>query len=95
MSNYYNLIKSSILTEATNKKVESQNEYTFNVSKKTNTKEIKKAIESIFLVKVQKVRTLNVLPKFKRRGKYSGFASSYKKAMIKLFPGQKIDVFHE
>ncbi|KAB8122123.1 MAG: 50S ribosomal protein L23 [Candidatus Phytoplasma cynodontis] len=93
MSNYYKLIKSVIITETSNKKIEFQNEYSFNVEKKTNTKEIKKAIEKFFLVKVQKVRTINVLPKLKRKGKYIGYTSSYKKAMVKLFPGQKIDIF--
>ncbi|WCA22318.1 50S ribosomal protein L23 [Candidatus Phytoplasma oryzae] len=94
MSNYYELIKSSILTESSNKKMELQNEYFFNVDKKTNSQEIKKAIENIFQVKVKKVRTINVLPKFKRKGKYNGYTSAYKKAIVKLFPGHKIDIFH-
>ncbi|MFR0367855.1 50S ribosomal protein L23 [Candidatus Phytoplasma palmae] len=93
MNKYYDLIKSSIITESTNKKMEFQNEYTFKVDNSANKIEIKKAIKNIFNVKVLDVRTMNVIPKFKRRGKHSGFTSGYKKAIIKLVPGQKIDIF--
>ncbi|RAM57784.1 50S ribosomal protein L23 [Candidatus Phytoplasma oryzae] len=95
MFNYHALIKSPVITESTNRKIELQNEYTFQVDKKTNVLEIKKAIEKIFSVKVKKVRIINVLPKFKRKGKYQGYTSAYKKAMVQLFPGQKIDIFNE
>jgi large subunit ribosomal protein L23 len=94
MNKYYKLIKSSINTESTSKKIEFQNEYTLKVEKKTNTQEIKKAIERIFSVKVLSVHTINVLPKLKRKGKSQGYTSAYKKAMIKLVPGQKIDIFN-
>ncbi|MDV3196340.1 MAG: 50S ribosomal protein L23 [Candidatus Phytoplasma stylosanthis] len=79
----------------TNKKLDSQNIYTFKVDKKSNKVEIKKSIEYIFNVKVLSVNVMNVLPKFKRRGKYTGYTSSYKKAIIKLIPGQRINIFHE
>ncbi len=58
-----------------------------------NKVEIKKAIEAIFNVKVLSVNTVNVLPKFKRMGKYEGYKSAYKKAIVKIAEGQKIDAF--
>ena len=91
MNNYYDIIKSPIITEQSMKLVETQNRYTFKVDKKTNKVEIKKAIEAIFDVKVLSVNTINVLPKFKRMGKYEGYKSAYKKAVVKLAEGQKIE----
>jgi large subunit ribosomal protein L23 len=95
MIKYYELLKIPIITEATNKKLELQNEYTFEVDKRANKIEIKKAVEYIFNVKVLVVRTINVLPKYKKKGKYSGYTASYKKAIIKLVPGQRIDILSD
>jgi len=93
MTKYYDIIKAPIITEQSTKLIESQNRYTFKVDKKSNKVEIKKAIEAIFNVKVLSVNTINVLPKFKRMGKYEGFKPAYKKAVVKLAEGQKIDAF--
>ncbi|PQP79890.1 50S ribosomal protein L23 [Candidatus Phytoplasma phoenicium] len=89
---FYDLLKSPLITENTNKQMELQNKYTFKVAKDANKIELKKAMEYIFKVKVMSVKTLNVLPKFKRKGKYSGYTSAYKKAIFKLVPGQRIDI---
>ncbi|MCF7930739.1 MAG: 50S ribosomal protein L23 [Acholeplasmataceae bacterium] len=93
MTKYYDIIKAPIITEQSTKLIESQNRYTFKVDRKSNKVEIKKAIEAIFNVKVLSVNTVNVLPKFKRMGKYEGFKPAYKKAVVKLAEGQKIDAF--
>ncbi|MBE0700166.1 MAG: 50S ribosomal protein L23 [Acholeplasmataceae bacterium] len=93
MTKYYELIKAPIITEQTTKLIESQNRYTFKVDRKANKVEIKKAIEAIFNVNVLSVNTINVLPKFKRMGKHEGYKSAYKKAIVKLAEGQKIDAF--
>lgn len=93
MTKYYDIIKAPIITEQSTKLIESQNRYTFKVDRKANKVEIKKAVESIFNVKVLSVNTINVLPKFKRMGKYEGYKSAYKKAVVKLAEGQKIDAF--
>ncbi|MGE9276861.1 MAG: 50S ribosomal protein L23 [Candidatus Phytoplasma pruni] len=95
MIKYYEWLKTPVITEATNKKLELQNEYTFKVDKRANKIEIKKAVEHIFNVKVLIVRTSNVLPKYKKKGKYEGYTASYKKAIIKLVPGQRIDIFSD
>jgi large subunit ribosomal protein L23 len=93
MNKFYDIIKAPIITEQSTQLIESQNRYTFKVDKKANKVEIKKAIEAIFSVKVLTVNTVNVLPKFKRMGKYEGYKSAYKKAVVKIAEGQKIDAF--
>ena len=93
MTKYYDILKAPIITEQSTKMIESQNRYTFKVDRKANKVEIKKAVETIFNVKVLSVNTINVLPKFKRMGKYEGYKSAYKKAVVKLAEGQKIDAF--
>ncbi|TNF09815.1 MAG: 50S ribosomal protein L23 [Bacillota bacterium] len=93
MTKYYDIIKAPIITEQSTKLIESDNKYTFKVDRKANKVEIKKAVETIFNVKVLSVNTVNVLPKFKRMGKYEGYKSAYKKAVVKLAEGQKIDAF--
>ncbi|CCP88900.1 50S ribosomal protein L23, partial sequence, partial [Candidatus Phytoplasma solani] len=92
MTKYYELIKTPIITELTNKLIERQNKYTFKVSKKANKIEIKKALEHIFQVKVLSVNTSNILPRFKRKGRFEGYTASYKKAFGKVASGQKIDI---
>ncbi|PKK98938.1 MAG: 50S ribosomal protein L23 [Tenericutes bacterium HGW-Tenericutes-2] len=93
MTKYYDILKAPIITEQSTKLIESQNRYTFKVDRKANKVEIKKAVEAIFKVTVLKVNTVNVLPKFKRMGKHEGYKSAYKKAVVKLAEGQKIDAF--
>ena len=93
MTKYYDLIKSPIITEESMNLIETQNKYTFKVDKKANKVEIKKAIEAIFEVKVVSVNTITVLPNFKRMGKHEGYTAGYKKAIVKLVDGQKIEAF--
>ena len=93
MIKYYEIIKAPIITEQSTQLIESQNRYTFKVDPRANKVEIKKAIEAIFNVNVLSVNTVNVLPKFKRMGKYEGYKPAYKKAIVKLPEGQKIDAF--
>lgn len=64
----------------------------FDVHPKANKIEIKKAVESIFDVKVKSVRTINVLGKLKRRGKNIGFENNWKKAYVSLQEGSSIEV---
>jgi len=68
------------------------NKYTFEVAKTANKLEIRKAVEDIFKVKVTKINTLNVPAKFRRYGKYSGLTRSWKKAVVTLKAGDKIEV---
>lgn len=91
---YYDLVREPIITEKTLNLVEEFNRYTFKVAKDANKVEIKKAIETIFNVKVIKVNTINVKPKPKRMGQYEGFKNAYKKAIVELAEGQKIEAFN-
>ncbi len=69
------------------------NKYTFLVEKRANKTEIKNAIEDIFNVKVEKVRTMIVKGKLKRMGRTQGKRPDRKKAIITLKTGQKIRLF--
>jgi len=70
-------------------------EYTFIVEKKANKVQIKKAFQEIFGVKVDTVRTMNYDAKDKRMGKYAGKTNSYKKAIIVLAEGEKLDLLND
>lgn len=91
---HFDIIRKPIITEKSMQLVESNNSYTFEVDRKANKVEIKKAIETIFGVKVVKVNTINVKPKFKRLGQHEGYTAAYKKAVVELEEGQTIDAFN-
>jgi large subunit ribosomal protein L23 len=67
--------------------------YSFEVNKKANKAQIKSAIEKIYSVKVQKVRTANRPGKYRRKGRTYGQTSSWKKAVVFLEPDFHIDLF--
>lgn len=88
----YDVIKRPIITEKSSNLVENL-QYTFEVDPKATKTEVKDAIEKIFKVKVVEIRTINVHRKAKRMQRYEGFKPAYKKAIVRLAPGQTIDVF--
>jgi large subunit ribosomal protein L23 len=67
--------------------------YQFKVAKSANKHEIKDAIESLFKVTVNKVNTVMVVRKPKRRGMYQGFTPQWKKAIVTLKEGDSIAFF--
>ncbi|MGL5308669.1 MAG: 50S ribosomal protein L23 [Metamycoplasmataceae bacterium] len=81
--NINEVIRYPILTEKTYKQMEGH-VYTFAVDKRASKLEIKKAIQFIFEVKIDKINVFNVPKKAKKVGKYSGFTKAYKKAIITL-----------
>ena len=89
----YEVIKRPLITEKSTIQKESANQITFEVDRKANRVEIKKAVEGIFKVKVASVRTLQVMGKFKRRGRILGKRNDYKKAVVRLMPGEHIEFF--
>lgn len=89
----YDLIKRPLITEKTNIQKESYNQITFEVDRGANRMEIKKAVEDIFNVKVAGVKTIQVKGKTKRRGRIVGKRRDWKKAIVKLMPGERIDFF--
>jgi len=86
------LIKRPIVTEKTTKLME-QNKYCFVVDPKANKTQIKHAVEEIFKVKVKAVNTLNYLGKMKRMGRYEGRRPSWKRAIVTLEKGSRIEFF--
>jgi large subunit ribosomal protein L23 len=80
-------------TEKTTIQKEIYNQVTLEVDDVANRVDIKKAVESIFKVKVAGVRTMRVNGKTKRRGRTIGKRRNWKKAIITLMPGERIDFF--
>jgi large subunit ribosomal protein L23 len=87
------LLKAPRLTEKTVAQKEAHNQVTFLVDKAANKIEIKKAVESLFKVKVLAVNTMHVLGKNKRMGRYVGKRPDWKKAVVTLKEGDKIEYF--
>ena len=90
--NKYQVIKRPLVTERSNELIE-QGVYTFEVDRNANKFQIKEAVESIFSVKVSAVNTLRVHRKQRGRGRFAGYTQVSKKAIVRLVPGNKIDVF--
>lgn len=92
LSNYRDIIKAPVITEKSTAIANDEKSYVFKVDPKANKTQIKQAIEKIFNVKVKSVNTVNVHPKKKRVGRYSGMTNKYKKAIVTLTDGNKIDL---
>lgn len=89
----YDIIRKPIITEHSMDQI-ADRKYTFEVSKTANKSEIKKAVEEIFKVEVEKVTTMNYDGKPKRQGVFSGKRADWKKAVVKLKEGsKKIELF--
>ena len=69
------------------------NKYSFEVLRSASKPEIKRAIETLFNVSVEKVHTMNVRGKLKRRGREMGYTREWKKAIVTLVPGDRIEIF--
>ncbi|MEW6067816.1 MAG: 50S ribosomal protein L23 [Nitrospirota bacterium] len=91
MKNLYTIMKKPLFTEKGSNLKETENKIFVEVSKDANKIEIKKAIEEIFNVKVEKVATIITPGKWKRYGKFIGKTSDRKKAIITLKKGEKLD----
>jgi large subunit ribosomal protein L23 len=89
----YDIIRRPLITEKTNIQKDSDNQLTFEVDRKANRIEIRRAIERIFNVKVASVRTIQVKGKTKRRGRTVGKRRDWKKAIVTLRPGERIEFF--
>ena len=81
-----------LITERTTQLM-AEGKYVFVVAKSANKIEIAKAVSEIFKVKVAKVNTVNVIGKTKRMGRTQGKRPDYKKAIVKLAPGETIEFF--
>ena len=88
---YLEIIKAPVITEKSEIAREA-GKYTFKVDPRANKLEIKEAIEKLFNVKVTAIRTINVKPKKRRVGRYTGLTNRTKKAIVTLAEGQTIDL---
>lgn len=88
----HDIIVRPIITEKTNKLM-SMNKYTFEVLPDANKIDIRHAIEEVFKVKVADVHTINIHSKPKRLGRYLGRTRSWKKAIVTLRQGERIEFF--
>jgi len=91
MHNELTILRRPLVTEKGTKLQEEQNQYLFEVDPKANKIEIKRAVEARFSVRVWKVRTMNVRGKLKTLGRFTGRRPGYKKAIVTLAVGDKID----
>lgn len=91
--NIYSVIKKPHVTEKTSLGSDSNNTVAVVVDRDANKIEIKQAIETLFKVKVDTIRTVNVAGKVKRFGRNIGKQSNWKKAYVTLEKGQSLDFF--
>jgi large subunit ribosomal protein L23 len=93
MKDTHRVIKRPLITEKSTRQKEAGNQIAFVVHPQANKIEIQKAIEKLFRVKVLQVRTLNLAGKRKRVGRHMGWKSDWKKAIVTLREGDRIEFF--
>jgi large subunit ribosomal protein L23 len=89
------IVRTVLITEKGTVLRETQNQYFFEVARDANKIDIKRAIETIFKVKVDNVRTMQLRGKVKRQGRWVGKRNDWKKAIVTLKPDQKIELFEQ
>jgi large subunit ribosomal protein L23 len=89
----YRIIKRSLITEKSTIAKDESNKYVFEVDRRANKIEIGNAVEKVFKVKVVDVHVMNVPGKKKRVGKILGEKRDWKKAVVTLAPGSRIEIF--
>ena len=95
MSAIHNVIKRPIITEKGLTLKERDRTLCFEVDDDASKQQIQEAVERLFKVKVEAVRTMVVPGKMRRRGKYSGYRPDWKKAYVKLREGEKMIEYGE
>ena len=89
----YDIIVRPLVTEQGMHFANVKSAYSFEVNGRANKTQIKNAVERIYNVKVEKVRTANRAGKYRRKGRNFGMTSSWKKAVVSLKPEFHIDLF--
>jgi large subunit ribosomal protein L23 len=89
----YDIVTSPLITEKGTLVNAAGNQVVFQVRRDANKEEIRRAVETLFKVKVNKVRTLTMLGKTRRVGRNVGRRPAWKKAYVTLAEGQRIDFF--
>jgi len=93
MKEAHQIIRRPLVTEKSTQQKEASNQYAFEVHPKANKIEIQSAVERLFKVKVSQVRTSTVMGKVKRLGRRYGKRPDWKKAIVTLKEGDRIDFF--
>ncbi len=93
MMDLYQIIKRPLITEKGTKQKKQSNQLAFEVDRRANKILVRNAIESIFKVKVLSVRVMNVKGKERRVGRNVGRKADWKKAIVRLAPGETIEFF--
>jgi large subunit ribosomal protein L23 len=89
----YQVIKEPHITEKANLQKEGADQVSFKVHRRANKIEIRQAVETLFRAKVLEVKTMSVQGKRRRLGRHVGKRSDWKKAIVKLAPGESIEFF--
>ena len=90
MKSAYQILRKPVITEKGLAIKENENTLVFQVAKEATKTEIKEAVQSIFKVKVDSVRTANYPGKERRRGRFAGYRPDWKKAYLRLKSGEKM-----
>ena len=93
--NLYDVIRRPLVTEKGVLKKDNERTLCFEVNADANKTQVKSAVEKLFKVKVDEVRTATFEGKLRRRGRFSGYRSDWKKAYVKLKAGEKVFDFAE
>jgi large subunit ribosomal protein L23 len=89
----HQIIIRPVISEKSYNLIESDGQYTFQVDRRANKNQIKRAVQKAFDVSVAKVNTVNVKSKPKRQGLTRGRTATWKKAVVKLAEGERIELF--
>lgn len=91
----FEILKLPVITEKSTAAKEKQRTLTFKVARSANKLEIKEAVEHVFKVKVESVRTANFHGKTRRQGRFTGRRPDWKKAFVTLKEGEKMIEFSQ
>jgi len=91
----HKVLRRPLVTEKGVDKKDNERTLCFEVAAEANKTQVKAAVQKLFKVKVAEVRTANMEGKLRRRGKFSGYRSDWKKAYVKLKAGEKVPEFAE
>jgi large subunit ribosomal protein L23 len=91
----HKVLKRPLVTEKGVEKKDNERTLCFEVAAAANKTQVKEAVQKLFKVKVAEVRTANMEGKLRRRGKFAGYRSDWKKAYVKLKAGEKVPEFAE
>ena len=95
MITVYDVIRRPLVTEKGVTKKDSERTLCFEVNVDANKTQIRQAVEQLFKVKVEDVRTSTTAGKLRRRGRFAGYRADWKKAYVKLRDGQKVPEYAE